>query len=414
MTRRDDDFNPRPGRIRHGNQGAKRPQSFVGEVMRAVKKAGHPGQAFKRSGEPEKRSPFGRGRRAALSLASRSSSWASSSWRGSCRHRGGQFRSVPLLKHLAYLKRDGVIRDGADARMFDAAPAMPTRRLSPPAAKRTSIISVHGLSGGCGPDGRPSSLHARIDEGREARPRTGLDWIAVDHWNTNNPHVHVLVRGRVDDGQDLVISRNYISKGFRGRVAERVTLELGPRSVQKIRAGLENELGAKRWTSLDRSLRDISDDSGGVVDLRPGSDGEDPELRRLMIGRAAKLERLGMAEQVGPAQWTLQPGLEPALHDLGIRGDIIKTMYRTMSRSEREPDVAGFALHGNQPAETVLGRLVAHVLSHAFCQCADFAICGADLRILRTFAGVEIGDRRNRASYRGFARLVSCPTNSFT
>lgn len=40
-----------------------------------------------------------------------------------------------------------------------------------------------------------------------------------------NPHIHVLVRGRADDGQDLAISRDYISQGFRGRAAERVTLE---------------------------------------------------------------------------------------------------------------------------------------------------------------------------------------------
>ena len=44
---------------------------------------------------------------------------------------------------------------------------------------------------------------------------------------------------------------------------------------------------------------------------------EDPELRRLMLGRAAKLERLGLAEQVGPARWTLKPGLEQTLRDLG-------------------------------------------------------------------------------------------------
>ena len=134
--------------------------------------------------------------------------------------------------------------------------------------------------------------------------------VAVDHWNTDNPHVHVLVRGRADDGQDLVISHDYISQGLLGRAAERVTLELGSRSEQEIRAALENEVEAERSTSLDRSLRDISDDGGGVVDLRPGGDGEDPELRGLMIGRAAKLERLGMAEQVGPAQWTLKPGLD--------------------------------------------------------------------------------------------------------
>jgi type IV secretory pathway VirD2 relaxase len=40
---------------------------------------------------------------------------------------------------------------------------------------------------------------------------TRLDWVAVDHWNTDNPHVHVLIRGRADDGKDLVISRDYIT-----------------------------------------------------------------------------------------------------------------------------------------------------------------------------------------------------------
>jgi hypothetical protein len=32
MRTRDDDINIRPGRIQHGNRGAKRPTSFVGEV----------------------------------------------------------------------------------------------------------------------------------------------------------------------------------------------------------------------------------------------------------------------------------------------------------------------------------------------------------------------------------------------
>ena len=162
---------------------------------------------------------------------------------------------------------------------------------------------------------------------------TKLDWVAVDHWNTDNPHIHVLVRGRADDGQDLVISRDYISRGFRDRAAERVTLELGPRTEQEIRTALEREVDAERWTSLDRALRDIADEGGGVADLAARRRGEDPELRRLMLGRAAKLERLGLAEPVGPAQWTLKPGLEPALRDLGIRGDIIKTMHRAMSRA---------------------------------------------------------------------------------
>ena len=125
---------------------------------------------------------------------------------------------------------------------------------------------------------------------------------------------------------------------------------------------------------------DISDEGGGLADLRPGGAGEDPELVRLMIGRAAKLERLGLAEQVGPAQWTLNPGLEPALRDLGIRGDIIKTMHRAMSRADREPDVTGFALHGDQPAEPVLGRLVERGLHDELKGTAYAIIDGVDGR----------------------------------
>ena len=105
---------------------------------------------------------------------------------------------------------------------------------------------------------------------------TKLDWVAVDHWNTDNPHVHVLIRGRADDGQDLVISRDYISRGFRDRAAERVTMELGPRSEQEIRTALEKEVEAERWTSLDRALRDISDEGGGIADLRPGAERRRP------------------------------------------------------------------------------------------------------------------------------------------
>jgi type IV secretory pathway VirD2 relaxase len=359
MTTRDDDFNPRPGRIRHGNQGAKRPKSFVGEVMRAAKKAGHRGQTFKQSGGSAGRSTFGRGRRAALSLASRSSGRRVVVMARIVRHHGGRFRSSSLSKHLAYLKREGVTRDGADARMFDTASGDADTKTFTERCEEDRHhfrFTVSPEDAGQMADLRAFTRELMKDAERDLG--TGLDWVAVEHWNTDNPHVHVLVRGRADDGRDLVISRDYISQGLRSRAAERVTLELGPRSEQEIRAGLENEVDAERWTSLDRSLRDISDEGGGVADLRPSDAREDPELRRLMVGRAAKLERLGLAEQVGSGQWTLKPGLEPALRDLAIRGDIIKTMHRAVSAADRQPDVAGFALHGDEASEPVLGRLV--------------------------------------------------------
>ena len=358
MTTRDDDVRVRPGRINHGNRGAKRPQTFVGEVMRAAKRAGHVGDSF-RSSQGRSRSRFGRGRRAAVSIQLRSNSRRVVMKARVVRHQGSRFRSAPLPKHINYLKREGVTRDGEDARMFDANSEVADERAFAERCKDDRhhfrfIVSPEDAA-------ELENLRAFTRELLDDVERdlgTKLDWVAVDHWNTDNPHVHVLIRGRTDDGQDLVISRAYISRGFRDRAAERVTMELGPRSEREIQSALEREVEAERWTSLDRALRNIADEGAGIADLRPGAPDLDPELRRLMLGRADKLERLGLAERVAPACWTLKPGLEPTLRDLGLRGDIIKTMHRVMTGAGREPDVAGFALHGDDPSDPVLGRLV--------------------------------------------------------
>jgi type IV secretory pathway VirD2 relaxase len=380
VTTRDDDLRVRPGRIQHGNRGGKRPQTFVGEVMRAARKAGHVGNSF-RSSQGRSRSRFGRGRRAAVSIRLRSNARRVVMKARVVRHQGVRFRSAPLPKHIAYLKREGVTRDGEDARMFDATSDMADERAFAERCKddrhhfRFIISPEDGAELG---DLKTFTRELMLDVERDLGTR--LDWVAVDHWNTDNPHVHVLIRGHADDGQDLVISREYISRGFRDRAAERVTLELGPRSEQEIRTTLEREVGSDRWTSLDRALRDISDECGGVADLRPGPDAEDPELRGLLLGRAVKLERLGLAEPAGPACWTLKPGLEPALRQLGIRGDIIKTMHQAMSAGGHEPDVSSFALHGEEPSDPVIGRLIKRGLDDELKGSAYAIVAGVDGR----------------------------------
>ncbi len=380
MTTRDDDLRVRPGRIQHGNRGGKRPQTFVGEVIRAAKKAGHAGNSF-RSSQGRSRSRFGRGRRAAISIRLRSNARRVVMKARVVRHQGTRFRSAPLPKHIAYLKREGVTRDGQNARVFDAASDTADERAFAERCEddrhhfRFIISPEDGAELG---DLKTFTRELMLDVEKDLG--TKLDWVAVDHWNTDNPHVHVLIRGRADDGQDLVISREYISRGFRDRAAERVTLELGPRSEQEIRTALEREVESERWTSLDRALRDISDECGGVADLRPGPNAEDQELRSLLLGRAAKLERLGLVDPVGPACWTLKPGLDQTLRQLGIRGDIIKTMHQAMSAGGREPDVSTFALHGEEPSDPVLGRLVKRGLDDELKGTAYAIVAGVDGR----------------------------------
>src|SRR5882757_7764597 len=338
MTVGDSDLRIRPGRIR--STRAPKPKSFINQVLRAARKAGHTsGQAAagKRSAAYG-RSTFGRGR-----LAFSRSRLFSPTRRvvvkaRVVRHKGRAFRSAPLTAHLSYLKRDGVTRSGERAEMFDAG----SDRADGAAFAERCEDDRHHFRFIVSPEdaGEMTDLRAfsrDLARQMEIDLGTRLDWMAVDHWNTDNPHVHLLVRGRADDGGDLVISRDYISRGFRARAEERVTLELGPRSELEIRSALEKEVDAERWTGLDRVLRGAADDGAGVADLRPGAPDSDPELRRLMIGRAAKLERLGLAEQGAPGCWTLKPGIDGTLRDISVRGDIIKTMHRAIVAAGREP-----------------------------------------------------------------------------
>ena len=380
MSTGDDGLRIRPGRIRHGRGGTKRTKTFVGEVMRAAKKAGHIGSSFS-SGRGSSRSHFGRGRRAAVSVRLRANARRVTVKARVVRHKGSRFRSAPLSKHIAYLKRDGVTKEGNPAQMFDARGDEADERAFTHRCKDDRhhfrfIVSPEDATEVADLKTFTRELVADMERDLDTR----LDWVAVDHWNTDNPHIHLLIRGRADDGKDLVISRSYISYGIRDRASERLTLELGARSERQVQSALEREVGAERWTSLDREIRDIADDYGGVVDLRPGSEVEDPELRRLLIGRAAKLERLGLADPVGPACWTLKSGLEDTLRGLGIRGDIITRMHLAMSRDGTEPDVSRFAIHAEEPSDPVLGKLVERGLDDELKGSAYAVIAGVDGR----------------------------------
>jgi type IV secretory pathway VirD2 relaxase len=380
MSGRDDEVRVRPGRVRDGGRGAGKPQSFVGQVMRAARKAGHTGPGLGR-GVSGRAGAFGRGRAAAATLALRSPQRRVVIKARVVRQRGARFRSAPLAKHLSYLQRDGVTRDGVEARLFDA--RGDTADVS--AFAERCVDDRHHFRFIVSPEDAPKMADLRAFT-RDLMARasqdlgTPIDWVAVDHWNTDQPHVHVLARGVDQDGADLVISREYLSRGFRARAEELVGLELGPRSEQAIRSGLEREVGAERWTSLDRTLRAAADEGGGVADLRPGSEAlPDGDLRRLIIGRAQVLERLGLADQAGPAQWSLRPNAEAILRAMGDRGDVIRTMHRALARGGREPDTGAFAIYGeDQPS--VLGRLADRGLHDELKGSAYVVIEGVDGR----------------------------------
>ena len=358
MTRRDDNLRIRPGRIRDGGKTSQQSTRFVNEVMRAARQSGHTGYRIGSGSNRSGNASFGRGRFAKTAQGLTRTSRRVVVKARVVRHQGKRFRSAPMAKHLEYLQRDGVGRDGRAADMFgrndnDLDRSSFADRCEDDRHHFRFIVSPEDAN-------ELEDLRAFTRDLMDSAERdlgTRLDWIAVDHWNTDNPHVHVLVRGKTDDGRDLVISRDYISRGFRARAEDLVQLELGPRSEREISSALQAQVTSERWTDLDRSLRSLADDHAGIADLRRGTpEPRDPELRRLMIGRAQTLERLGLAAQLAPTVWELKPNAEDTLRKLGLRGDIIKTMHRAMSANHAR-SVADFAIEGTPPSP-ILGQLV--------------------------------------------------------
>lgn len=352
----DEDFDIRPGRSRDtGARSYGKARTLVGRVVTASRKAGH--LSLQRGQRQRGTGHRGRGRRAAVARRGNALRRRVIVKARVVRHRGTRYRAAPLARHVAYLEREGVTRDGSDAKVFDAG---------------SEVADGDAFAARCGEDrhhfrfiispedaldmGDLREFTRELLEDMAKDLDTRLDWIAVDHWNTDNPHVHVLVRGTCVDGSDLVIDRGYISAGLRGRAEERATAELGPRSERDIRNALAREVEAERWTSLDRRLA-AARDIDGCVDLRPDSAPASRKSHSFLIGRAQMLERLGLAEPIGPATWRLKGDFEQTLRALGERGDIIKTMHRAMRTAERAEWAGQFALH-DHPGEQVIGRLV--------------------------------------------------------
>jgi hypothetical protein len=89
---------------------------------------------------------------------------------------------------------------------------------------------------------------------------TKLDWVAIDHFNTGHPHTHVVIRGRDDQGRDLVIARDYIGHGVRARAQTLMTLELGTESELERLQKLASEVEQERFTRVDRACLPDEDD----------------------------------------------------------------------------------------------------------------------------------------------------------
>ena len=230
--------------------------------------------------------------------------------------------------HLRYIQRDGVTRDGDRGQLYGAkhddinGGAFLERSTADPHQFRF-IVSAE--DSGLLADLKP--LVRDLMRQMERALDNKLDWAAVDYFNTGHPHSHIVIRGKDDKSQDLVMARTYIGHGVRARAQDLITLQLRPETQIEKMLKLRIAVDQERLTQLDRAILGQAEDS--VLGLPASACEEhDPARRALRIGRLKTLECLRLAEERQTGVWQLDQAMEPKLRQLGDRAD--KCGFRRM------------------------------------------------------------------------------------
>jgi Protein of unknown function (DUF3363) len=208
-------------------------------------------------------------------------------------------------RHLAYLERDGVERDGSPGRLYGPDEKFSAEKFRErlPEEKRQFRFIVSPQDGA---HFDLTELARQLMRQVEKDTGRGLIWAAVNHHDTDNPHVHIVVRGVDRDGDDLRFDRGYLSFGMRWRAQEILTRELGRRSELNMSGGSEVEVRREAFTEIDRAIAKNSSPDGSVTlaKLLAAPDGE----RQACLDRLQALEEMQLATRESAGVWRLAGG----------------------------------------------------------------------------------------------------------
>lgn len=190
---------------------------------------------------------------------------------------------------------------------------------------------------------------------------TPLQWVAVEHFNTEHPHVHLAVRGIDAQGQPLRIGKEYIKSGLRSRAQQLATNQLGYRNADDMKLAAERQVVQQRFTDIDRTLQKKGQDKGESYQL--DYSGSIPtssairEARLREIRRLQQLVNMGLARKTGPLSWTVDKSFEQALRQIQIANDRLKSLHeqRATLSDPRLPLVATDTRNIKRLAGRVIG-----------------------------------------------------------
>lgn len=400
----EDDFEPRLGHLR--SRGGKADRGYLQRVLHARARAG--GRKPGRKGFNGSR--IGRGAVAGRMLGSRDRFSAYRQRRVVIKCRIIQFSHPDAMgaarAHIRYIQRDAVTREGEPGRLYGAEDDKVDGR----AFIDRQADDRHQFRFYASPeDGAEyadlKGLTRRLMAQMEQDLGTKLDWAAADHFNTGHPHTHIIVRGKTDQGKDLVIAPEYLTSGIRQRAMELASIDLGPRTDIQIKDRLRREVEQERLTSIDRRLlRDM--DADRIVNAAH----RDPFRQTLRAGRLKKLAALGFAEHRGAGRWTLAEGMDETLKRMGERGDIIRTMQRAWTAHSLERAPADMVIADPARMTPVVGRLVERGLSDEANDRHYLLVDGIDGAV--HYVDIGKGDRTDLIPDGAVVRIAPRPTEA--
>lgn len=228
-----------------------------------------------------------------------------------------QGAKAAMQRHIDYIQRHGVDKDGGDAQPFDKAGSLDREGTAAfvdrAAEDRHSFRFIVSPERGGDMELEPYTRDLMAQMERDLG--TKLDWVAVAHHDTDNAHVHIAVRGVDERGGDLVMSRDYISNGVRERARDLATRDLGYRTDLDIYRAAAKEVRQDRWTGLDATmLREQTSRESGLIEV--GKVPPDPFARAqrdLKIARLGVLRDHGLAREVAAGRWRIHDGAQGAL-----------------------------------------------------------------------------------------------------
>jgi hypothetical protein len=242
---------------------------------------------------------------------------------------------------------------------------------------------------------------------------TPLEWIAVAHYNTEHPHVHIALRGVGAERRPIHLSRDYIREGIREVAENLCTRQLGYRPEFDAADAQRKEVHQHRYTSLDRVVQRDAD-NGGEPDSPLFAVTKDPSragvgtrislAERYAAERLMVLESMGLAESTGPKSWRVRRDFEQVLRTMQRSADHQKKLaaHGALMSDERLP----LSVLNLRELTTLEGRILVHAEEESSGR-AYLMLEGTDARVHHVYYTPEMEAERNRGGLRknSFVRL---------